>query len=194
MPKDFNEVSAYGEFEPLKLGGHVCKIMNVEETHSSTNKPMLKINLDIAEGEQKDYYSNDYKRNTKENKKWGCTVYQLIYDTEGKTSRGFKTFITSVEESNNGFKASWGDTFSASFKGKLIGGIFGREQYLDKDGHPKFSTKCFNFRSVETIRKGVEIPADKMLYNSPASNTYFPPAPTNAENLDYEEVKMPWDN
>ena len=35
-PNDFDNTLAYGEFTPLELGGHICKIMSVEERTSST--------------------------------------------------------------------------------------------------------------------------------------------------------------
>ncbi|WFR56413.1 hypothetical protein QA584_22795 [Anaerocolumna sp. AGMB13025] len=162
-PNDYDNVQAYGEFTPIKLGGHICKIMQVKETISSTGKDMLEISLDIAEGDQKDYYAQQYKTDTRTNKKWGCVVNQLINDNDGNTSRGFKSFITAVENSNSGFKVAWGNNFAACFKGKLIGGVFGREQYLNANNEKKFFTKCSQFRSVESIRAGVEVPADKLL-------------------------------
>jgi hypothetical protein len=164
MPKDYQEVREYGEYTPLELGGHICKIMKVEETKSKTaGKEMLVISLDIAEGPQKDYYTEKYRQDTNENKKWGCNVYQLVYDVQGNTNRGFKSFITAVEKSNNNFKVQWGEKFADCFKGKLIGGVFGREEYIDAKNEFKFATKCFFFRSTDAIRAGVEVPKDKLL-------------------------------
>ena len=162
-PNNYDGTQEYGEFKPLELGGHVCKIMSVEETKSGSGKDMLKIFLDIAEGEQANYYAEQYKADSRADKKWGCIVYQLIEDKDGNTNRGLKTFITSVEKSNKGFTVAWGDNFTACLKGKLIGGIFGREQYQNSKGELKFATKCVSFRSVDTIRSGVEVPADKLL-------------------------------
>ncbi|QHQ61368.1 hypothetical protein Ana3638_11775 [Anaerocolumna sedimenticola] len=172
-PNDYDNVQAYGEFTPLKLGGHICKIMQVKETKSAKGKNMLEISLDIAEGDQKDYFAQQYKTDTRENKKWGCTVYQLINDANGNTGRGFKSFITAAENSNPGFKVTWGDKFASCFKGKLIGGVFGREQYLNNQQEKKFATKCMQFRSVEVIRNGVDTPEDKLLPES-QDNGYGP--------------------
>jgi len=162
-PNNYDGVQEYGEFKPLELGGHICKIMSVEETKSGSGKDMLKIYLDIAEGEQANYYTEQYKADSRAEKKWGCIVYQLVEDKDGNTNRGLKTFITSVEKSNKGFAVAWGDNFAACFKGKLVGGVFGREQYQNSKGELKFTTKCVSFRSIDTIRIGVEIPADKLL-------------------------------
>lgn len=167
-PADFDNVQAFGEFEPLELGGHVCKIMSVEESKSRAGKDMLIISLDIAEGKQANYYANQYKNDTRDNKKWGCIVYTMVYDQDGATSRGFKTFIDIVEKSNKGFITQWGDSFGDQFKGKLIGGVFGREEYINNNGEKKFATKCMFFRTVEAVRKGIEAPADKLLQGSSA--------------------------
>lgn len=165
-PNNYENVQGYAEFVPLSLGGHVCKIVKVIEGKSKAGKDMLTINLDIAEGEQKDYYMKQWESNTSNDKRWGCTVYQMVLDNDGNTNRGLKTIHTAIEKSNAGFTIVWGDGYAKALKGKLIGGVFGREQYINKDGEPKFSTKCMFFRSVETIKAGVEIPADKLLDGS----------------------------
>ena len=162
-PNNYDGTQEYGDFQPLELGGHICKIMSVEETKSNTGKDMLKIYLDIAEGNQTNYYADQYRADSRADKKWGCIVYQLIEDKDGNTNRGLKTFITSIEKSNKGFTVAWGDKFADCLKDKVVGGVFGREQYQNSKGELKFSTKCMSFRSIETIKSGVEVPADKLL-------------------------------
>lgn len=170
QPKNYNNTQGYDEFEALQLGGHICKIMNVKEQKSSTGKDMIVISLDIAEGEQKDYYKKMFQKDTRPiaEKKWGCVVYQLIEDKDGNTNRGFKTFINSVQKSNKGFdeKNIWDENFCEYFKDKLIGGVFGREQYRNQNGELKWSTKCIAFRDIDTIKKGVAIPEDRYLNDS----------------------------
>ena len=163
-PADYDRVTAYGEFTPLELGGHICQIMSVEETTSSTGKDMLIISLDTApQDKQPGYYMDQWKNDDRPDKKWGCRVFQLVLDKDGNTNRGLKTFITAVEKSNPGFQVQWGDGFSSCFKGRLVGGVFGREQYQNSYGDLKWSTKCVQFRSVEAIQKGVDVPEDRYL-------------------------------
>lgn len=169
-PNDYEQVQVFGDYVPLKLGGHICKIMQVKETKSKNGKDMLEISLDIAEGDQKDYFAQQYKTDTRKNKRWGCIVYQLVQDSNGGTSRGFKTFVKSVEHSNSKFTPVWGANFAACFKDKLVGGVFGREQYVNASGEKKFATKCFFFRSAEVIQNGVEPPEDKLL---PEDNSQY---------------------
>lgn len=165
-PTGYDNINAYGEFDPLEIGGHICVIQKVEEMVSRGGKDMVVIYLDTAkEDAQPGYYMDKWKRDSRptEQKRWGCTVYQLVYDNEGNCNRGFKTFVTAVEESNPGFVVRWDETFSQCFVGKKVGGIFRREQYETRNGELKWSTKCFAFRSVQTIRDGVEKPEDKYL-------------------------------
>lgn len=178
QPKNYKETQGYGEFEPLKLGGHICKIMGVKEQKSKTGRDMIVISLDIAEGEQKGYYTELYKKDTKpiDQKKWGCVVYQLVEDNDGNTNRGFKTFINAVAKSNKGFDETkiWDEKFCEYFKDKLIGGVFGREQYRNASGELRWSTKCVSFRDIETIKKGVPVPDDRYLSDAqPGKETSF---------------------
>ena len=69
-PRGYEEAMVLGEYEKLELGGHVCVIKKVEETLSRTNKDMILIYLDIAEGPQKDYYADQYRNDTRDQKKW----------------------------------------------------------------------------------------------------------------------------
>lgn len=188
-PNDYENTQEYGEFTPLELGGHICQIMSVEETKSSTRKDMLIISLDTAKADrQPGYYTEQWKSDTRPEKKWGCRVFQLVYDNDGHTNRGLKTFITAVENSNKGFKAAWGDKFAASFKGKLVGGVFGREQYENTKGELKFSTKCVQFRSIDKVLD-VEIPTDKLLQGqaqAPSNNQSPSMAIGNLEG--FEEI------
>lgn len=173
MPKNYNDTKEYGEFTPLALGGHICKITGVKEQTSKNGKEMIAIGLDIAEGVQKDYYKQQFDADTRAEKKWGCVVYTLVLDNEGVTNRAFKSFITAVENSNNGFKIVWGENFCKSLQGKLIGGVFGREEYMNGKGEKKFTTKCVQFRSTDAIKKGVDVPADKLL--APSTMNGFTP-------------------
>ena len=208
-PADYDKVQEYGTFTPLPAGGYVCRIMSVEETASRAGAPMIKIFLDIAEGQFKDYFANQYRANTRADKKWSYSaiINQLVYDTSGNnsTNRGFKTFVTSVCESNQGFNVAWGDGFSACFKNRLVGVLFGREEYIGTDGKTHWSTKALNFRSVKTIRDGgFEIPADKPLVSVDAvADPFAPPqtpqpaaqqksAPAGVPDLqDFEEILVP---
>ena len=184
-PNNFETAQGLSDFVPLTLGGHVCKIMKVEEKKTSTSKDMIVVSLDIAEGEQKDYFSTQYKNSKKDDKKWGCMVYIVVEDNEGNTNRAFKQFIEAFEKSNK-CSVAWGDNFESQFKGKLIGGVFGREQYKNNNNELKFSTKCRWFDTIEKARKGIAAPKDKLMDGVVQDNpTGFTPTTEEDDDLPF---------
>lgn len=171
-PNNYDNVSAYGEYKPLSPGGHILTIMRVEEKKNRSGGDMLVIQFDTAKDDsQPGYFTQQWKSDTRPEKRWGGVSYQNVLDYEGNTNRGFKTFTTSVEVSNPGFSIKWGDSFCECLKGRRVGAIFRREEYMGNDGRPHWSTKLLSFRSVKTIQDGVDVPEDK-----PLSDGYEPPA------------------
>ena len=185
-PQDFEQAKGFTEFEPLEVGGHICRIMNVEETKSKAGGDMIVVYLDTDKTDkQPEYYTKQYQSNTKPDKKWSNNAIcrQLVLDTDGFTNRGFKSFIDCVEGSNNGFKVQWGENFCKCLKDKLVGGVFGREEYLYQNtGESRFTVRFQNFRTIEMIKKGVEPPKDKLL--NPGSNNNFDADLTPVDNDD----------
>lgn len=151
-PNGFEETREFGEYTPLELGGHKLTIMKVEECTASTGNQYIKVSFDTAKDDiQPNYFSTQYKQDTRTEKKWSGITTVFPTDNEGKTSRAFKTFCTSVEKSNAGFKMVWGEKFCDALKGKFIGGVFGEEEYEDSYGEVKTARKLFWFRSIEGI-------------------------------------------
>ncbi len=134
-PNNYENTQAQGEFTPVELGGHKIVIKSAEERMSKTNKPMIVVFFDFAPGDkQAGYFLESFRNDIRPEKKWPNqgTQYILTEDENGDCSRSFKTFLTCVEHSNNGFVTQWGDNFSQQFKGKLIGGVFGPQMdYYD---------------------------------------------------------------
>ena len=194
-PAGYDEAQVYGDFIPLPAGNYVCKIMAVEEAVSRAGAPMIIISLDIAEGEYADYFAKKWRADTRKDKTWGCRVWQLVndYQDKTKTARGFKTFITSVEESNAGFAVKWDDSFGPCFKGKLVGAQFRKEEYIDNMSNSHWSTKPASFRSVESVKSG-ELPIleDKPLNPEQAATVFDrdpkPAAVGQGDLSDFEEV------
>ncbi len=173
-PANYDNVTPYTRQEPLKLGGHILKILKVEESTSKAGNPMIMIYLDTDKADtQPMYYKKHYDNDNRPEKKWGCIVYQLTEDLKThEASQGLVTFHDAVAKSNSSFKLVWGDKYCDCFKNKLIGGVFGREQFVNSKGGTSFATKCFRLCPVEEIKNGVEVPVDKLLpknqlFNSP---------------------------
>lgn len=193
-PNDFDTAQGFSSFEQLEVGGHICRIMNVEETKTKNGgKDMVVIYLDTDKTDkQPEYYTKQYQSNTKEGKKWSNNAIcrQLVLDADGFTNRRFKSFTDCVEGSNNGFKVQWGENFCKCLKGKLVGGVFGREEYLNQStGESKFAVKFQNFRTVEMIKKGVEPPKDKLLNPTGNNNQGFNP---NEDITPVDDGDMPF--
>lgn len=161
-PANWDAIQAFtGEYETIAPGGYVCVIKDAKVEKTKSEKEVLVLAFDIAEGESKGFYQRKFDEAKKNNAdaKWQGTYRQL---TEGKSESFFKGVVTAIENSNN-FK--W-DFDEGKLKGKLFGGIFGQEEYMNSKNEVKLSTKCTAIRSVETIKKGVEIPPVKKLKNT----------------------------
>lgn len=175
-PNNFDNTKAYGDYEPLKPGGHLCVIKKVEETTSKNGNPMIMVYLDTDKRDtQPGFYSGQWNNDSRpvDERRWGCIVYQVTTDKSGDCSRGFKGFITAVQESNPGFVLQWGARFCDSFKGLKIGGVFRREEYRNFSGEYRWSVKCYQFRSTQAIEKGVPVPEDKPLDMNKQENRPF---------------------
>lgn len=149
---------------------------------------MLVVNFEIAEGEYKGYYMDKYKNSIPkidtDSIKWAGKYYLML---EGdKWQERFKGFITSIEESNEGFKwnAEVGD--EQSLKGKLFGGVFGEEEFV-YNGEIKTNSRLRLIRSTKAIREGnFNIPKKKEV-SSEAVDAVFDNnfVPTNDPNLPF---------
>ncbi len=150
-PEGYDEVQAGREFTQIQLGGHKLLIKKLEECKASNGNSYLKVTFDTAQDDvQPGYYAEQYAGDTRDKKKWGGVATIFPTDNEGKTSKTFKQFCTSIERSNNS-KIQWGAGFEASIVGKVIGGIFGEEEYLNQMGEVKTARKLFWWRSVDGV-------------------------------------------
>lgn len=147
--------------DPLPAGGYVAKILDAEEKEYSWGS-VLVISFDILEGEFKDFFKQNYKANTREDKKWKG-VYRLTapqetnqwYDSQKRT---FGNAIACIEESNNSYHWNWDEK---TLKGKTVGVLFRNFEY-DVEGNTGWSTECCSLASVEDIREGnFKMPKDK---------------------------------
>lgn len=134
-PNGYDEVQVGGDFIPPELGGHHMIIKGVREEKSKSGKDMIVVAFDFAKNDkQPNYFADQFEKDIRPEKKWPVagTQYILTMDSQDatKTSRNFKSFITSFERSNN-CEAIWGDKFCDQFVGKKIGGVFGQveEEY-----------------------------------------------------------------
>ena len=132
-PNGYDEIQSSGDFTPVNLGGHLAIVKRVKETTSKTGKPMLQVGIDFAaDDSQPGYFMTAFQNDTRSDKKWPyqATQYIVTEDKDGKCSRSLKSFITSVERSNNA-ECSWGASFEGWFTNRKVGVVFGEveEEY-----------------------------------------------------------------
>ena len=174
--------------EPLPAGGYVAKILNAKVEEYSWGE-VLVISFDIADGEYKDFFSKQYKENTREDKKWKGNFRLTVPNEENQyfdsQKRTFGNAIWAIEESNPSFRWAWDEN---ALKGKMVGVLFRNYEY-DVDGRQGWSTECCTFVSVEDVRTGnFKQPKDKPLRNKTANNAIE----SNFSALDEFESGLPF--
>lgn len=153
------EAKQFGEREQLKLGGHVCKITKAEEyTSPFSNTTSLKIEVDIAEGEQKDFFKKQFEADTRKDKKYPNAAIKYVSLKEEHRPM-LKGFITCIENSNPGFKFDFDES---KLVDKKVVGVFGLEEYENDKKEIKTATKLTGFRSLDKLKE-VKIPKVKIL-------------------------------
>lgn len=177
-----------GEYETLKAGGYICKIINAKEETSQNGNRMLVIAFDINEGEHKNFYQRRFEELKKANNDPATTVkypnngvYRVMLDSE-KAAGYLKGLITSVEASNQNFKWNWDEK---ELKDKLFGGVFGEEEYEKMDGKIGTSVKLRWIRSVQAIEDGKYKIPDKKYLNKKSDNIFNTDAKDDDDDLPF---------
>lgn len=168
-PNGYDNVQAGGDFTPIELGGHTAIIKRVKETTSRNGKPMIVAAIDFdAADAQPGYFSEAFKNDDREDKKWPYqgTQYILTEDQDGKCSRSLKSFITSVEKSNDS-ECVWGNGFENWFTNKKVGVVYG-ENEEEYNGEVKTRRRIRYFCQYDKA-KGAKIPDKKLLKTNNAT-------------------------
>ena len=164
-PNNYENTST-GESRRLPAGGYICTVVSCTETKSRAGRPMLKIELEIAEGDFKGWFNEIWteRRMAKfpDEVKYpheGAS-YIVTEDNDGNCSRSFKQFCTALEDSG---AIVWNGDELADLTGAVVGVIFRREEG-EYNGKRYWQTKPMAYRSVDTIRQGkFTVPEDKPL-------------------------------
>lgn len=174
-PENYDNIEVNLEFTPISLGGHKGIILGVEEyTSPISGNTSLKVSVDTSKDDvQPNYFAEQYKNDTRLEKKWSNSAIKYVSLKEDENCvRMLKGFITSVENSNNGFVYDWNKEVD-QLKGKKVGLVFGLEEYTNNDGETKTITKLNQFRSIDKINEA-KIPKVKLL---------------NGDLIEYDEYK-----
>ncbi len=163
LPSDFKTAQAYGGNTKLPAGGYVCKILNarVENVFGSDK---LAFAIDVAEGEYKGFYQRlfEQKKQADPSAKFPGKYDCFIARQDGSTNPWFKGSIVAVEKSNPGYDFAATNGNEKTLVGKLVGVVFGEEEFQGNNGNWYTSVKPVMFRSADSIRNGdFEIPEKK---------------------------------
>ena len=154
-------------FVSLPKDAYVLKIVNAKEVENKKNNGThLAIAFDIAEGEYKGFYMEQFNANTSEDKKWpNDAIYRLTVPSDGAQQYvwdNWNTFFADLEDSNSGFVFS-GEC--AALKNKLIGGkmLIEQSEYRGQVyDHTRLRWTCV----ADDVRNGSaakNLPNDKLL-------------------------------
>ena len=182
-------------FATLPKGAYVIEILQArEETNKNGNGSHLTIAFDIAEGEHKNFFSDQYRANTNEDKNWpnDGVFYLSVPDDSSKEYvwSNWNTFFADLEDSNNGFIFAGN---CDALKGKKLGGKFAIEQ-TEYNGNIYDHTKLRWTCVADDVRNGKagQMPKDKLI-------TSFGPRPETPEtpagmfvNFDPEKEGLPF--
>jgi len=165
LGKAYREAEAStGDFKRLPAGGYIVKITAVE---NKDDKEYLNITFDIAEGEFKGFYSDD----------WGKEhpyAHAFVRSYKEKALGMFKGFLKAVDQSNGTEYEGQAEKGFAEQQlvGKLVGVLIGYEEYRSNRGEIAQRTRVTGVRSVEAIRSGnFKVPELKRLGDDQTSNS-----------------------
>ena len=146
---DSIEAKGMEDFKNLPIGAYECIIKDARINHNEENgKDTLKISIDIASGEYKDYFLKSYENDTRIDKKWNNNAVKYLA-FEGDNVSYFKGFITCVENSNPGYTWDWNEI---KLKDKKICGVFLYEEYQKQDGTHGIKVRLNKFRSLDKMK------------------------------------------
>lgn len=169
---DYDKVQGYQDRPQLPVGGYVMRIMGAEVKDNRIGQ-YVQVSMDIAEGQYKDFFAEDYRAQD-QNKKWHCNYLLNVplddgSEKDGWTKRRFKTFTEALEASNDGYHFDWDEK---KFKGLMIGGLFNIREWKTDDGQRGRSTNLAQVCSVEKIRTGkYKLPKDQLLKDSDSADS-----------------------
>lgn len=170
-PSNYDETPV-NNYEALTEGGHKCVIKQIKEEKSAKGNDMVVIYFDTDNSDkQPGFFMNRYLNDKKPDKTWpGIYRITMGYDWSVKT---LKSFITAVEDSNDGFQESPGmwANLDMALRNKKVGIVFRKEYYNDQATHElRCSVKPAWCRKYSTI-ENEPVPEPK---NAPKAQPQMP--------------------
>ena len=156
-----------GDFKRLPAGGYIARILAVKDV---ADKSYLAVEFDIAEGEFKAFYGDDWGKEHPS----AHTMYRSYKETALPM---FKGFLRAVDQSN-GTKFEQdavNGLAEQQLVGRAVGIVVGYEEYQNDRGEIRERAKVTAVRSVDKIRSGdFKVPELKKLDLSKSTTAASP--------------------
>ena len=161
-----NVQASSGEFARPTTGENICKIIDVEDVpmNAQGKGDYLRIQYDIADGELKGYYKEQFDR-------WGGNWNaSFIRSYKEKALGMLKHFTNCIEQSNAGYEWDWNEK---GLIGKFVGLVLGEEEYKNSAGEIKTKLVVSQVKTVDDIKNGnFKVPAPKKLAVETQTNDF----------------------
>lgn len=140
----------------LPAGNYVVVIKNVQYIEGPGGaSDRIEMIVDVAEGEQANFFMNQYTASTDEDKRWKGRASIWMPDGSGsdadkRSVRRFNEFAAHLANANPGYHWDWDET---KLKGKKIGAAF-RNEHNVIEGREVSYTAFAWFCDAEDVRNG----------------------------------------
>lgn len=149
LPTDWEKIP--DSKKELKLGGHICKIINAYEYENPKNGNIsIKIEFDIDENSEFDGYMADLNNSLNRWPNEGCKYFSI----KKENLPFLKNFIKILKKSNKDVEIHdlAGEYFDLNqLIGLKIGGEFGLNEYMDINKDIKTSISLLTFKDIESL-------------------------------------------
>lgn len=195
LPK-YEKTNRKKSFQQLPKDAYVVVIKDARKDRWPSGDEVIRIAFDIAEGDYKGFYQNQFDGNANEDKKWPMyAVFNLNVPNNNSQQYvwdNWHTFFADLEDSNSGFVFDTDKEDYRSLRGKLIGGKFYIKQ-REWNGNIYDSVLMKWTCVADDVRNGKagKLPADKLLdklhgaeygHASPAPEEEWMKVPDGIEN------------
>jgi hypothetical protein len=177
-PENWETIQVHSERKP-PAGCYIMQIINATVGMTKSNQTILRLELDIAEGEYKNYYSEisaSYNKNL-------LLRYGQLCEKESAIPY-FKKIITDIEQSNLGFKFNFNCN---SLRGKYVGAYTFYEVYKTSEGQMKEAMKIDKFVSINQVRTMTAKNNDQNTFHNKSFNM-----PDNKQQFNQYDDDLPF--
>ena len=172
--------STDGDFEKLPAGPYVAVIT---EATDNEDKQYVEIVYDIAEGEHKGYYSDDWGKSHP----YAHHIFMSYKDTALGMLKGR---LEAIQASNPGFDAfaAWDAGRLDMFRGRLVGINLQEEEYERNDGDTGVRLNVVQVVDAQRVRDGLVKTRERKTLD--AKKAHVPT--TQAEKAAFNDVDIPF--